>query len=59
MPQPSYRPVELRRIDPARNMHRFYRLAIEPDRFGGGRLLRQWAGWIMAARPKKDISHAG
>jgi predicted DNA-binding WGR domain protein len=28
------RPVYLRRIDPARNMHRFYALAIERDLFG-------------------------
>jgi hypothetical protein len=59
MPQPSYRPVELRRIDPARNMHRFYRLAIEPDRFGGVGFCGNGPDGIMAARPKKDISHAG
>ena len=35
-------PVELRRLDPAHNMHRFYRLDIEPDLFGGFRLLKQW-----------------
>jgi len=35
-------PLELRRIDEARNTHRFYRLAIEPDLLGGFRLLRQW-----------------
>ena len=35
-------PIELRRLDEARNMHRFYLLAIEPDLFGGFRLLRQW-----------------
>ena len=34
--------VELHRLDPARNMHRFYLLAIEPDLFGGVRLLKQW-----------------
>jgi len=40
-------PIELRRLDPARNMFRFYLLAIEPDLFGGFRLLRQWGriGW--------------
>jgi predicted DNA-binding WGR domain protein len=33
----------LRRIDPARNMARFYRLAVHPDLFaGGGTLLREW-----------------
>jgi predicted DNA-binding WGR domain protein len=28
--------VHLRRIDPARNMHRFYRLDLQPDLYGGG-----------------------
>jgi predicted DNA-binding WGR domain protein len=32
------KPVELRRLDPARNMYRFYRLDIEPDLFGGAPL---------------------
>jgi hypothetical protein len=27
------KPVHLRRIDPARNMHRFYRLDVQPDLF--------------------------
>jgi len=46
-------PVELRRLDPVRNMFRFYVLAIEPDLFGGFRLLRQWGriGW-RGARSK-------
>ena len=35
-------PVELRRIDPARNMRRFYRLDIQPDLFGGFLLMKQW-----------------
>ena len=34
--------LELRRIDPARNMRRFYRLAVQPDLFGGVLLVRQW-----------------
>lgn len=34
--------VELRRIDDARNMRRFYRLDIERDLFGGFMLLKQW-----------------
>jgi hypothetical protein len=28
-------PVELRRVDPARNMRRLYRLDMQPDLFGG------------------------
>jgi predicted DNA-binding WGR domain protein len=34
--------VNLRRIDPARNMSRFYRLDIEPDVFGGVLLVKEW-----------------
>jgi predicted DNA-binding WGR domain protein len=34
--------VELRRIDPARNMCRFYRLDIQPDLFGRVLLMKQW-----------------
>jgi len=48
-------PVELRRIDSAKNMRRFYRLDIAPDLFGGFLLLKQWGrigagGRIMAER---------
>lgn len=34
--------IHLVRIDPARNMARFYRLAIEPDLFGGYTLTAEW-----------------
>jgi predicted DNA-binding WGR domain protein len=34
--------VYLRRIDPARNMRRFYQLDIEPDLFGGVMLMKAW-----------------
>ena len=34
--------LHLRRIDPARNMRRFYRLDIEPDLFGGVLLMKEW-----------------
>jgi predicted DNA-binding WGR domain protein len=34
--------VHLCRIDPARNMSRFYRLDIEPDLFGGVLLVKAW-----------------
>ena len=29
-------------IDPARNMHRFYRLDVQPDLFGGVLLVKEW-----------------
>jgi predicted DNA-binding WGR domain protein len=34
--------LELRRLDPTRNMRRFYRLDVQPDLFGGFLLLKQW-----------------
>ena len=49
--------VQMRRIDPARNMRRFYRLSIQPDLFGGASLVREW-GRIGArgssARPSEN-----
>jgi predicted DNA-binding WGR domain protein len=34
--------VNLRRVDPARNMSRFYRLDVQPDLFGGVLLVKEW-----------------
>jgi predicted DNA-binding WGR domain protein len=34
--------ITLYRIDPARNMHRFYHLDVQPDLFGTPTLIRQW-----------------
>lgn len=34
--------VELVHIDPLRNCWRFYRLALQPDLFGGAALIRHW-----------------
>jgi len=34
--------VHLRRVDPDRNMRRFYRLGLQPDLFGGCTLIREW-----------------
>ncbi|RCW21162.1 putative DNA-binding WGR domain protein [Ciceribacter lividus] len=34
--------TELRRVDPERNMARFYLLAIQPTLFGGVSLIRNW-----------------
>jgi predicted DNA-binding WGR domain protein len=45
----------LRRVDPARNMHRFYRLDVQPDLSGGVLLVKEWgrigAHGRMAAEP--------
>lgn len=35
-------PVHLRRIDPTRNMRRFYTLDIQPTLFGGASVIRNW-----------------
>ena len=47
--------VHLCRVDPARNMSRFYRLDVQPDLFGGVLLMKEWGrigarGRIMAER---------
>jgi len=34
--------LHLRRIDPVRNMRRFYRLTVQQDLFGGASLIRVW-----------------
>jgi len=34
--------IELRRIDPERNMARFYLMSVQPDLFGGWILMREW-----------------
>jgi predicted DNA-binding WGR domain protein len=34
--------VHLRRVDPARNMRRFYRLDVQPDLSGGVLLMKEW-----------------
>ncbi|ASM75197.1 MULTISPECIES: WGR domain-containing protein [Roseobacteraceae] len=34
--------LQMRRIDPACNMRRFYGMSIQPDLFGGANLVREW-----------------
>lgn len=34
--------LQLKRIDPERNMRRFYRLSVQGDLFGGTSLIREW-----------------
>jgi len=34
--------LHLRRIDPACNMRRFYRMTVQRDLFGGASLIRAW-----------------
>jgi hypothetical protein len=53
--------VHLRRIDPARNMRRFYRLDIQPDLFGGvllvkwGRIGAHMAAWWPSLTTAKRL----
>lgn len=42
--------VTLRRIDPARNMSRFYRLDLQPDLFGAWGVIREWGRIGQAGR---------
>ncbi len=35
-------PIHLHRIDPGRNMRRFYVLSMQPTLFGGAALVRTW-----------------
>lgn len=45
-------PLLLHRIDPSRNMARFYRLSLEPNLFGGVSLVRTWGRIGGASRTK-------
>lgn len=51
-------PLLLHRIDPARNMARFYRLSLEPNLFGGVSLVRTWGRIGGASRTKIEIFDA-
>ncbi|NGN41565.1 WGR domain-containing protein [Mesorhizobium sp. CGMCC 1.15528] len=42
MPKEQAGPLHLRRVDPTRNMRRFYTLTIQPTLFGGSSLIRHW-----------------
>lgn len=51
-------PLLLRRIDPARNMARFYALSIEPTLFGDLALVRRWGRIGTKGRERIEL-HAG
>jgi hypothetical protein len=46
--------AQLFRIDPAKNMRRFYRLDVQPDLFGGVSLVREWGRIGRASRLRLD-----
>ena len=47
--------LTLRRVDPARNMRRFYMLTVQPDLFGGASLIREWGR--IGSRGQSLIEH--
>lgn len=48
-------PLALRRIDPLRNMSRFYVMALEPTLFGDVALVRQWGRIGTLGRHRIDL----
>ena len=46
--------VQLRRVDPAQNMRRFYSFALQPDLFGGCDLVREWGRIGKAGTVRRD-----
>ncbi|QGM99992.1 WGR domain-containing protein (plasmid) [Methylocystis parvus] len=54
--------IILHRVDPAKNMHRFYRLDVAPDLFGRWCLVAEWGRIGRAGRRRMaafdDISQA-
>lgn len=49
------RDLEMRRVDPDRNMKRFYRMTVQRDLFGGSSLIREWGR--IGARGQTLIEH--
>ena len=49
--------VELRRVDPDRNMARFYRMVLQPNLFGGVDLVREWGR--IGSSGRVFVSHHG
>lgn len=47
-------PIMLRRIEPARNMARFYRIQIQPTLFGGFTVVREWGRIGQAGTCRQD-----
>jgi predicted DNA-binding WGR domain protein len=47
--------ITLTRRDPARNMHRYYRLDVQPDLFGAWCVISKWGpigcAWQMRSAP--------
>lgn len=44
--------IRIERIDRTQNMHRFYRMHIQPDLFGGAVLFKEWGRIGTAGRQR-------
>ena len=47
--------VHLHRIDPAESMHRYYRMHLAPDLFGGCALVREWGRINQSCRREIEL----
>ena len=48
-------PALLRRVDPARNMARYYRVTVEPTLFGWSAVVRDWGRIGRSGRRRLDL----
>ncbi len=55
MLEPHADPILLNRVDPARNMARYYRVAIEPTLFGWSAVVRDWGRVGCSTRRRLDF----
>lgn len=46
--------VKLRRIDPAKNMRRFYLMTVQRDLFGGATLIKEWGRIGTSGKIQRD-----
>lgn len=47
--------VRIERREPQHNRHRFYRMYVQPDLFGGCTLLREWGRVGTAGRQMREV----
>jgi predicted DNA-binding WGR domain protein len=48
--------AHLRRVDPTRNMRRFYRLDVQPDLFGGVLLVKEWGRMVIESYDSEALA---
>lgn len=49
--------ITLRRSDPARNMHRYYMLDVQPDLFGAWCVIREWGRIGSRAGQRRTVPY--